>query len=89
MNNTNISIELIRILENLLQCKLDNIDPTMTYAEQSVGMDSLLYLQFLSEIERIYGVELDNKVWESNQKKTISELSECIEFYRTVNNDNL
>jgi len=74
----NIINDIIKLLEDILQCKLDIINPKYTYDMQNIGMDSILYLKFLSQIERHFDIDIKDELWDFNQCKTIWELADYI-----------
>jgi acyl carrier protein len=70
----------IDILEKyILKRELTNISEDEPLGEDGIGVDSMSFLKYLTELEKEFGIEIEDDFWDYKYIKKIGEIVDYID----------
>jgi acyl carrier protein len=70
----------IDILKNdVLKREITDISDVEPLGEGGLGVDSMSFLKYLTELEKEFGIEIEDNYWDYKYMKTIGEIVDYID----------
>ena len=74
MDKNKIVVGIARALPEHLELPPEELDDCCLLGAGGLGMDSLGFLKFLTELEKEFQIQIDDDYWDMNRLKTVGEV---------------
>ena len=75
MVEKDIKLKILELLQNnFLNRDLSSLQDDTLLGEEGLGIDSLTFLKFLTELEKDFGIRIEDDYWEYKHMNTLSKI---------------